>query len=110
MDNIGLYLVQKKPRMKTLCNYCLGSALLPPSAIQSYNPKSGEFTLTKNGQAQLKQAIVNLGGKDKVLGRRFALVAQGRIAFTGTLVSSMMSRSLESIVLACSTNIRIINT
>lgn len=99
MDNLGVYLVDKNPRMKTLCNYCLDSALLPPSAIQSYNPKTGEFTLTKTGQDQLKQAIANFGGKDKILGRRFALVAQGRIAFTGKLVSSIMSRSLPSPVI-----------
>ncbi|MDF1666403.1 MAG: hypothetical protein P1V97_31935 [Planctomycetota bacterium] len=99
MDNLGVYLVDEKPRMKTLCNYCLGSALLPPSAIQSYNPKTGVFTLTNTGKSQLKKAMTNLGGKDKLLGRRFALVAQGRIAFTGTLVSSIMSRSLSSPVI-----------
>lgn len=99
MDNLAVYLVVKNPRMKTLCNYCLDSALLPPTAIQFYNPKTGEITLTKTGPALLKKAITGFGGKDKILGRRFALVAQGRIAFTGTLVSSIMSRSLSSPVI-----------
>lgn len=95
LDNLGVYLVGKNPRMKKLCNYCLDEALLPASAIESYNPKTGAIVLTKTGQASLDKAIKQFGGKSKVIGRRFALVAQGRIAFTGDIVSSIMSRAIS---------------
>ena len=99
MDNLAIYLVNQKPQMKKLCNWCLGSALLTESAIQSYDPTTGKITLTKNGSKQFKKSLRQLGGKDKVMGRRFAFIAQGRIAFTGTLVRSTMSRSLTSPVI-----------